>query len=361
MDTVDLKDWGLKGDDSLPLGIVGPCSAETEEQVMATAKDLIHKNVHVFRAGVWKPRTKPGTFEGVGEPGLQWLNKVRDTYGLKVGTEVATRDHVRLAIQYKMDMLWVGARTTVNPFAVQEIADAIKEFGGLDIPVLVKNPINPDLDLWIGGLERLNAVGVKKLGAIHRGFSTYEKIQYRNAPKWQIPIEFKRRLPNIPVICDPSHIAGNRELLFSISQTALNLNFDGLMIESHVNPDEAWSDAKQQVVPARAIEMTEELQLRKEQAENTAEVKKLDALRTQIDELDHRLIAILGQRMDVARQIGEVKKSSNVAVLQANRWDELLEDRKQKGEAAGLSDKFTKKFLDAVHEESINKQDKLMK
>ncbi|MCK5781544.1 MAG: bifunctional 3-deoxy-7-phosphoheptulonate synthase/chorismate mutase type II [Flavobacteriales bacterium] len=360
MDIIALNDWGIK-DDNLPLGIVGPCSAETEEQMMATAKDLVHKNVHVFRAGVWKPRTKPGTFEGVGEPGLKWLNKVRDTYGLKVGTEVANDEHVRLALEYDIDVLWIGARTSVNPFAIQEIADALKKYGGLDKPVLVKNPINPDLELWIGALERFAAVGVKKLGAIHRGFSTYEKIQYRNIPKWQIPIEFKRRLPEVPMICDPSHIGGKRDLIYDISQTALNLEFDGLMIESHENPDEAWSDASQQVKPARAIEITELLHMRNHKVENSAASNKIDALRKQIDELDHQLIAMLSQRMDVAKQIGEVKKESNVAVLQASRWDDIVHDRKNMGKDKGLSEEFIRRVFEAIHQESINKQDKLMK
>ncbi len=360
MEVIELNKWGIKNDD-LPLGIVGPCSAETEEQVMATAEGLVHKNVHVFRAGVWKPRTKPGTFEGVGEPGLKWLCKVRDTYGLKVGTEVANREHVRLALEYDIDVLWVGARTTVNPFAVQELADALKEFGGLDKPVLVKNPINPDLELWIGALERFSAVGVKKLGAIHRGFSTYEKIEYRNVPKWQIPIEFMRRLPNVPMICDPSHIGGKRDLIYDLSQTALNLEFDGLMIESHINPDEAWSDASQQVTPARAIEITEQLEIRNASVDNSDVVNKLSALRKQIDELDHRLISILAQRMDVAKEIGQVKKESNVAVLQVNRWDEIMNERKALALEKGLSESFIQKFLEAVHQESINNQDELMR
>lgn len=359
MEIIELNKWGIKNDE-LPLGIVGPCSAETEEQMMATAKGLVHKNVHVFRAGVWKPRTKPGTFEGVGEPGLKWLCKVRDTYGLKVGTEVANEEHVRLALKYDIDVLWVGARTTVNPFAVQELADALKKYGGLDKPVLVKNPINPDLELWIGALERFSAVGVKKLGAIHRGFSTYEKIEYRNVPKWQIPIEFMRRLPNVPMICDPSHIGGKRDLIYDLSQTALNLEFDGLMIESHENPDEAWSDASQQVKPARAIEITEELELRKSEAENSGTIKKLSALRKQIDEIDHRLIAILAQRMDVAKEIGQVKKDSNVAVLQVGRWDELVKERVEMAIGKGLSEEFTTRFLAAIHQESINNQDELM-
>lgn len=360
MEVIDLNKWGIK-EDNLPLGIVGPCSAETEEQMMNTAKDLVHKNVHVFRAGVWKPRTKPGTFEGVGEPGLKWLCKVRDTYGIKVGTEVANEEHVRLALKYDIDVLWVGARTTVNPFAVQELADALKKYGGLDKPVLVKNPINPDLELWIGALERFSAVGVKKLGAIHRGFSTYEKIKYRNIPNWQIPIEFKRRLPQIPMICDPSHIGGKRDLIFDISQTALNLEFDGLMIESHEDPDKAWSDASQQVKPNRAIEITEDLLVRRQTSNNSKTDEKIDALREQIDELDHRLLAMLGNRMDIAREIGSVKKDSNLAVLQSNRWDSIVKDRIKLGVKEGLSQEFVTKVLKAIHQESINKQDKLMK
>lgn len=360
MEILDFDKWEIK-DDNLPLGIMGPCSAETEEQMMNTAKELVHKNVHIFRAGVWKPRTKPGSFEGVGEPGLKWLCKVRDTYGLKVGTEVANDEHVRLALKYDIDVLWIGARTTVNPFAVQELADALKKYGGLDKPVLVKNPVNPDIDLWIGALERFNAVGVKKLGAIHRGFSTYEKTQYRNSPKWQIPIEFKRRLPNVLMICDPSHIGGSRDLIFDISQTALNLNFEGLMIESHQDPNEAWSDASQQVTPSKAIEITEKLQLRAHEVKNSKTLNALNAMRKQIDEIDHMLIAMISQRMEIAKGIGRIKKDSNVAVLQVGRWDSIIDDREKVALENGLSKKFIKRFLEAIHQESINNQNELMK
>jgi chorismate mutase len=357
MELLPIDKWGINKDGE-PLGIMGPCSAETEEQMLSTAKELVHKNTHIFRAGVWKPRTRPNSFEGVGEIGLKWLSEVKKQTGMLVATEVASAEHVRLALKYGIDVLWIGARTSVNPFAVQEIADALY---GRDKIVLVKNPINPDLELWIGALERLNQAGIKKLGAIHRGFSTYEKLNFRNAPKWQIPIELKRRYPDLPIICDPSHIGGSRELIYDISQTALNLEMDGLMIESHIDPDCALSDAKQQVTPDVAKKITEKLLLRNHKLKDSGRVNQLNNLRQQIDELDHQLISVFAQRMERVKDIGELKKEGNVAVLQTDRWSEIVEDRVNSGVGNGLSDIFIKKIFEAIHQESINKQNAIVK
>ena len=351
-----IDQWGIETN-GVPLGIMGPCSAESEEQMLTTAKQLLHKNVHVFRAGVWKPRTRPNSFEGVGEIGLKWLSEVKAQTGMLVATEVASAEHVRLALKYDIDVLWIGARTSVNPFAVQEIADALY---GRDKIVLVKNPINPDLELWIGALERLNQAGIKKLGAIHRGFSTYEKSKFRNAPKWQIPIELKRRHPGLPIICDPSHIGGSRDLIYDISQISLNLEMDGLMIESHMDPDIALSDAKQQVKPEKVKLITEKLHLRNHQIKDTRRLKELKNLRHQIDELDQQLISVFSQRMDIVADIGELKKEGNVAVLQAERWNEIVNDRVSSGIDNGLSIAFTKRIFEAIHQESINKQNKIV-
>ena len=304
-----------------PLVIAGPCSAETEDQVLKIAHDLKDTDVSVYRAGIWKPRTRPGMFEGVGAIGLKWLEKVKKETGLLTAIEVANANHVKLALEYDIDILWIGARSTVSPFIVQEIADALN---GTEKIVLVKNPVNPDLSLWLGGIERLHTANIKKLGVIHRGFSTYEKSKYRNNPEWQLPIELQNRFPDLPLICDPSHIAGRRDILQDISQTALDLNFDGLMIETHIDPDNAWSDAAQQITPKILVHMMDDLKIRKVTNEEADYKNKLNTLRTQIDVIDHGLLDNLGKRMKVAIEIGGLKKLKNVAVLQTKRWNEIL-------------------------------------
>ena len=354
-DIIPLSEWGL-GNAGLPLGIAGPCSAETEQQVMDTARELVHKNIHVFRAGIWKPRTRPGCFEGVGEIGLEWLQRVRRETGLKIGTEVANAEHARLALKYDVDVLWIGARTTASPFAMQELAEVLRD---TDKVVLVKNPMNPDLDLWLGALERLNVCGVRKLGAIHRGFTSFAKTKYRNVPQWEIPIELRRRHPELPIVCDPSHISGCRELVMPVSQMALNLHFDGLMVETHCNPDAAWSDASQQLVPERTKAMTEELYLRSG-AVSGQDAVRLSALRQQIDEIDNQLVAILAARMKVAREIGTVKRDSNMAILQSQRWEDVLAKNVSEGVAQGLSADFVRRVFEATHQESIEQQNGVM-
>ncbi|MBO4370343.1 MAG: bifunctional 3-deoxy-7-phosphoheptulonate synthase/chorismate mutase type II [Paludibacteraceae bacterium] len=336
-------------DNKRPIVIAGPCSAETEEQVMETAKQLAERNVKIFRAGIWKPRTKPGGFEGIGVDGLKWLQRVKAETGMYVSTEVATEKHVFEALKHNVDILWIGARTSANPFAMQEIADALK---GVDIPVLVKNPVNPDIELWIGALERLNNAGIKRLGAIHRGFSTYDKKIYRNQPQWNLPIELRRRLPNLPIICDPSHIGGKRELIAPLCQQAMDLGFDGLIVESHCNPDKAWSDASQQVTPAILEYILNMLVIRDTQqsTENLAELRK------QIDSIDNDLLEMLAKRMRVSREIGTYKKEHNVQVLQAERYDEIMQKRVILGETLGMSGEFVKTYLEAVHAESVRQQ-----
>lgn len=353
----DLQPIALPGvDPRRPLVIAGPCSAETEEQVMETARRLVHKNIHVYRAGVWKPRTRPGSFEGVGEEALKWLQRVRQETGLKIGTEVANPEHVRLALKYDVDVLWIGARTTASPFTMQELAEVLRD---TDKVVLVKNPMNPDLDLWQGALERLNVCGVRKLGAIHRGFSSYAKTKYRNVPQWEIPIELRRRHPELPIICDPSHISGCRELVMPVSQMALNLHFDGLMIETHCNPDAAWSDASQQLLPERTKTMTEELYLRSGSASGEDAVR-LSALRQQIDEIDAQLISMMATRMKVAREIGRVKRDSNMPILQSSRWEDVLGRSVAEGVKQGMSGEFVRRVFEAVHQESIEQQNAVM-
>lgn len=341
-----------------PLVIAGPCSAETEEQVLAVAHALKNSDVTIFRAGIWKPRTRPGGFEGVGEIGLKWLQKAKEETGLLVAVEVANAQHVKLALQYDVDVLWIGARTTVNPFAVQEIADALKNSNKI---VLLKNPVNPDLSLWIGGIERLQKAGIQKLGVIHRGFSTYEKTKYRNNPEWQIPIELHSKFPNLPLICDPSHITGKRNMIQEVSQQALDLSYDGLMIETHCNPDAAWSDAAQQITPEVLKQLFVDLKVRKVFDETTDFNSRLTNLRTQIDELDSKLITILANRMQIADAIGQVKKEKNVAVLQSNRWNEVLRRMIAEGEGKGLSEEFILKLYKAIHQESIVHQEKVFK
>ena len=340
-----------------PLVIAGPCSAETEEQVLKIAHELKDSDVSYYRAGIWKPRTRPGNFEGVGALGLKWLQKVKEETGMKTCTEVANTAHVKLALEHDVDLLWIGARTAVSPFVMQELADALQ---GTDKPVLVKNPINPDLALWLGGIERLYTAGIKNLGAIHRGFSTYEKTKYRNVPEWQLAIEFKNRFPDLPLICDPSHITGKRDMVFDVSQTALDLNFDGLMIETHFDPDNAWSDAAQQVTPDTLKQMTRDLKIKKVTNEEEAYKDSLNNLRAQINVADNQLIDIVGKRMKIADQIGALKKEKNVAVLQSKRWNEVLGNMILEGEKVGLSEEFVLKMFKAIHQESINHQEAII-
>ncbi|MCK9343377.1 MAG: bifunctional 3-deoxy-7-phosphoheptulonate synthase/chorismate mutase type II [Massilibacteroides sp.] len=332
-----------------PIIISGPCSAETEEQVLQAAHELADHGVKIFRAGIWKPRTKPGSFEGVGVEGLSWLKRVKKETGMYVATEVATKEHVFEALKAGLDMLWIGARTTVNPFMAQEIADALK---GTDIPVLVKNPVNPDLELWIGALERLYCAGIHRLGVIHRGFSTYDKKIYRNLPLWHIPIELRRRIPNLPIFCDPSHISGKRELIAPLSQQAMDLSFDGLMIESHCDPDNAWSDASQQITPAVLDYILNLLVIR----EGSQSTENLAELRRQIDTIDQHLLEELAQRMRVSREIGMYKKEHNMPILQSPRYSEILENRSNMGESMDLNGSFVQEILKSIHEESVKQQ-----
>ena len=340
-----------------PLVIAGPCSAETEDQVLKIANELKNSDVSIFRAGIWKPRTRPGGFEGVGEIGLKWLQKAKAETGLLMATEVATAAHVKLALEHDIDVLWIGARTTVNPFAVQEIADALQ---GTDKIVLLKNPVNPDLSLWIGGLERLYNANIKKLGVIHRGFSTYEKTKYRNNPEWQIAIDLQNRFPDLPLICDPSHITGKREMIQEVSQQALDLNYDGLIIETHIDPENAWSDAAQQVTPATLKQMFVNLRVRKVSDDASEYNQNMAKLRIQIDEFDGKLLEILGNRMKVAGKIGLLKKEKNVAILQNQRWNEILGKMILEGEEKGLSNEFVMHLFKAIHQESIVHQEKVI-
>ena len=341
-----------------PVVIAGPCSAETEEQVLKIAHSLKNTDVSFFRAGIWKPRTRPGMFEGVGALGLQWLQRVKEETGLKTATEVANKDHVKLALEHDIDMLWIGARSTVSPFIIQEIAD---ELEGTDKIILVKNPVNPDLPLWIGALERLQRAGIKNLGVIHRGFSTYEKTKYRNIPEWQLVIELQNKFPNLPIICDPSHITGKRDLIFDVSQTALDLNFEGLMIETHCNPDAAWSDAAQQVPPERLVEIMNDLRIRKTSASEEDYVSQLGNLRSRIDIIDEQLLDLLKKRMDIADEIGALKKTNNVAILQNTRWHEILGKMILEGEQRNLSEEFVIQVFKAIHQESINRQERVVR
>ncbi|MCW1148160.1 bifunctional 3-deoxy-7-phosphoheptulonate synthase/chorismate mutase type II [Flavobacterium lacisediminis] len=340
-----------------PLVIAGPCSTETEEQVLKIAHELKNSDVSIFRAGIWKPRTRPGGFEGVGEIGLKWMQKAKAETGLLMATEVATAAHVKLALEHDIDVLWIGARTTVNPFAVQEIADALQ---GTDKIVLLKNPVNPDLSLWIGGLERLYNANIKKLGVIHRGFSTYEKTKYRNNPEWQIAIDLQNRFPDLPLICDPSHITGKRDMIQEVSQQALDLNYDGLIIETHIDPDNAWSDAAQQVTPETLKQMFINLRVRKVSDDESEYNQKMAKLRMQIDEFDGKLLEILGNRMKVADKIGLLKKEKNVAILQNQRWNEILGKMILEGEEKGLSNEFVMHLFKAIHQESISHQEKVI-
>ena len=353
----NLRTWLDEMNLNHPLVVAGPCSAETEEQVLKIAHELKDSKVSVFRAGIWKPRTRPGGFEGVGAIGLKWLQKAKAETGLLMGTEVANAAHVKLALEHDIDVLWMGARTTVNPFAVQEIADALQN---TDKIVLVKNPVNPDLALWIGGVERLYNAGIKKLGVIHRGFSTYDKSKYRNNPEWQIAIDFQNKFPDIPLIIDPSHITGNRDMIFEVSQEALDLNYDGLIIETHIDPDNAWSDAAQQVTPTALKKIIFDLTIRKETDVTDDYNQKMSKLRTNIDIIDSSLVELLGKRMEIADKIGAVKKEKNVAVLQNTRWNEILGKMILEGEKKGLSEEFVLKMFKAIHQESIGHQERII-
>ncbi|MDR0988849.1 MAG: bifunctional 3-deoxy-7-phosphoheptulonate synthase/chorismate mutase type II [Prevotellaceae bacterium] len=337
-----------------PVVIAGPCSAETLEQVMATARPLSDRGIRIFRAGIWKPRTKPGGFEGVGVEGLAWLKAVKQETGMQVATEVATAKHVYECLKAGIDMLWIGARTTANPFAMQEIADALQ---GADLPILVKNPVSPDLDLWIGAMERIYNAGLHRIAAIHRGFSSYDKKLYRNLPQWHIPIELRRRLPEVPIFCDPSHIGGKRELIASLSQQAMDLGFDGLIVESHCDPDCAWSDASQQVTPEVLDYILNLLVIRSE----TQTTEPLSQLRKQIDECDNNLMQELAKRMRISREIGTFKKEHDMTILQTGRYSEILEQRGQRGEQLGMDAGFIKKVWEAIHEESVRQQLELLK
>ncbi len=356
--TSENRNWLEKLNLNHPLVIAGPCSAETEEQVLKIAHELKNSDVSIFRAGIWKPRTRPGGFEGVGAIGLKWLQKAKAETGLLLATEVATAAHVKLALEHDIDVLWIGARTAVNPFAVQEIADALEN---TDKIVLLKNPVNPDLSLWMGGLERLYNANIKNLGAIHRGFSTYEKTKYRNNPEWQIAIDLQNKFPKLPLICDPSHITGKRDMIEEVSQKALDFNYDGLIIETHTDPDNAWSDASQQVTPQKLLQMFVDLKVRKETDEESEYNKNLTKYRAQIDSYDEKIIESLGKRMQIADEIGLLKKHKNVAILQNKRWNEILGKMILEGEQQGLSEEFILKLYKAIHQESITHQEKVYK
>ena len=346
---LDLQPLNLPSDNERPIVIAGPCSAETEEQVMTTAHQLADKGCHMFRAGIWKPRTKPGGFEGNGEKALPWMKAVKEETGMLITTEVATPEHVELALKYGMDILWIGARTSANPFAMQALADCLH---GVDIPVFVKNPVNPDLELWIGAMERINQAGITRIAAIHRGFSSFDKKIYRNLPMWQIPIELRRRIPNLPIVSDPSHIGGRRELIAPLCQQAMDLGFDGLIVESHCNPDEAWSDAKQQVTPDVLDYILSLLVVRDEHVTTEG----ITLLRHQIDELDNQIMEILSKRMRVCREIGQYKKEHNMTVLQPARYNEILDKRGAQGSLCGMSPEFAAKVFESIHEESVRQQ-----
>lgn len=356
-ESLNLQKEPLFDKQSKPLIVSGPCSAESEEQVISTAMELSMNGVDVFRAGIWKPRTRPGGFEGMGSVALPWLKRVKEETGMLTATEVANVWHIREALKYDTDILWIGARTTANPFAIQELAEALR---GIDIPVFVKNPVNPDIELWVGALERLNKAGISRLAAVHRGFSHYGESPYRNMPQWEIPVELKRRFPELPVITDPSHICGNRELLFSVAQTAMDLDFDGLFIESHIDPDSALSDKNQQITPADLKHLLDKLVCRQSNALETEGTEILLELRRQIDSWDEELLRIVKSRMSVSEKIGEYKKRQNITILQTSRWADLLEERLNKSRSMGLSDSFIIELFRQIHQESINFQNRVM-
>lgn len=349
----EMKNWLSNMGLQHPLVIAGPCSAETEEQVLKIAHELKDTDTNFLRAGIWKPRTRPGNFEGVGAIGLKWMQKAKAVTGLKIATEVANKNHVELALEADVDVLWIGARSTVSPFIVQDIADALR---GTDKIVLVKNPVNPDLPLWLGAVERLHDANIKNLGVIHRGFSTYEKTKYRNNPEWQIAIDLQNEFPDLPLILDPSHIAGRRDLIFDLCQTGLDLNYDGIMVETHFDPDNAWSDAKQQITPDSLRQMTVDLKIKKETTKASEYQESLLNMRAKIDVIDQQLLDLLGKRMGIADEIGILKKKNNVAILQSKRWNTILEKILLLGKEQSLSEDFILKFFKAIHEESIKHQ-----
>lgn len=348
---LNLEPLNLPGIDASrrPTVIAGPCSAETETQLMTTAAMLASKGIKILRAGIWKPRTKPGGFEGIGEQGLPWLRRAHEELGMLTATEVATAAHTKAALDHGVDILWIGARTAANPFAMQEIADALV---GHDVPVLVKNPVNPDLELWIGGLQRINNAGIKRLGAIHRGFTNYGKSIYRNLPLWHIPIELRRRIPNLPIFGDPSHIGGQRELVAPLCQQAMDLGFDGIIVESHCDPDKAWSDARQQVTPGVLEFILEKLTIRS----SASSTESLEALRKQIDECDNQLLELLAKRMRVSREIGTYKKEHNMTIVQTTRYTEILEKRGAQASLIGISSQCVRDIFEHIHEESVAQQ-----
>lgn len=357
LEIIPMYEWGMFTEPK-PSVVAGPCSAESEEQVMETAKGLKEMGINVFRAGIWKPRTHPGCFEGVGAVGLKWLQRIQKEYGLKVATEVAGEKHVAECLKHGVDMVWLGARTTANPFLVQEIADALK---GTDIPVLVKNPVNADLDLWIGALERLSRAGIKKLGVIHRGFSTFDKIKYRNDPQWQVAIELRSRYPELPFFVDPSHMGGSRDYIQEISQRSLDLGFEGLMIESHCNPAVALSDAKQQLTPDELSDLLyNQVVVRDKDSDAPQWKENIDQLRAKIDVIDENIVYALGSRMNVSRKIGEYKKENNIAIIQTARWDKVFSKVLEKGKEYGLSEKFLSDVFTAIHEASVEVQNEII-
>ncbi len=351
LDILPLNKWLDIGD--APLVISGPCSAESEDQVLQTAMELTKiPNVKIFRSGIWKPRTRPGLFEGVGLQGLKWLQQVKDQTSLLTAVEVANPEHVEAALKYEVDILWIGARTVVNPFSLQELANVLN---GVDIPVMIKNPVNPDMNLWVGALERINMSGIKRIAAIHRGFYFFDKTPYRNAPMWEIPIELKRLVPNLPVICDPSHICGERSMLLDVAQKALDLEMDGLMLESHIDPDHALTDPEQQIKPAELELLIKSLVIRKQEGNFEFE-SKLEELRTEIDKIDAELIQILSRRMQLVDEIGQYKKDHNITILQLKRWSNIVQNRLRTGMDSGLQKEFLQKLLEIVHIESIKRQ-----
>lgn len=356
MEIIKIKDWNLGINTAKPIVVSGPCSAETEEQTIQSCLGVAAQGASILRAGIWKPRTRPGSFEGVGNVGLPWLKTASRLTGLPITTEVANARHVYEALKNQVDILWLGARTTVNPFSVQEIADALK---GVDIPVMIKNPINPDLKLWMGAFERFQKVGINKIAAIHRGFAVHHNKEYRNQPQWEIPIELRRRM-DIEVICDPSHICGKRETLFKVAQKAMDLNFDGLMIESHITPEKAWSDAAQQVTADDFGALLRKLVIRDSNTDNKSFNNQLHELRHNIDEIDEQILQLIAQRMKVAREIGQNKKDNNISILQMSRWEDVLNNRSEYAQSFGLSEKFAKNYLQEIHKESIRQQTSIM-